>query len=60
MVIILGQARADRGDPGVLETAWQPPVICVRGNMNQNFDKCMTTLLAHEGGYVNYPSDPGG
>ena len=28
--------------------------------MNQNFDKCMTMLLAHEGGYVNHPSDPGG
>jgi len=28
--------------------------------MNQNFDICMTMLLAHEGGYVNHPSDPGG
>ena len=28
--------------------------------MNQNFDKCMTLLLEHEGGYVNHPSDPGG
>ena len=28
--------------------------------MNQNFDKCMTMLLTHEGGYVNHPSDPGG
>jgi len=28
--------------------------------MNQNFDTCMTMLLAHEGGYVNHPSDPGG
>ena len=28
--------------------------------MNRNFDKCMTMLLAHEGGYVNHPSDPGG
>ena len=28
--------------------------------MNQNFDKCMSMLLAHEGGYVNHPSDPGG
>ena len=28
--------------------------------MNQNFDTCMTMLLAHEGGFVNHPSDPGG
>ena len=28
--------------------------------MNQNFDKCMTMLLEHEGGFVNHPSDPGG
>lgn len=28
--------------------------------MNQNFEKCMEMLLAHEGGYVNHPSDPGG
>jgi len=28
--------------------------------MNGNFDKCMEMLLAHEGGYVNHPSDPGG
>ena len=28
--------------------------------MNINFDKCMTMLLAHEGGYVNHPDDPGG
>ena len=28
--------------------------------MNQNFDKCMSMLLKHEGGYVNHPADPGG
>ena len=28
--------------------------------MNMNFDKCMSMLLAHEGGYVNHPSGPGG
>ena len=28
--------------------------------MNQNFEKCMEMPLAHEGGYVNHPSDPGG
>jgi len=28
--------------------------------MNQNFDKCMSMLLEHEGGYVNHPADPGG
>ena len=28
--------------------------------MNANFDKCLAKLLAHEGGYVNHPSDPGG
>ena len=28
--------------------------------MNQNFDKCLSMLLEHEGGYVNHPSDPGG
>ena len=28
--------------------------------MNQNFDKCMSMLLKHEGGYVNHPEDPGG
>ena len=28
--------------------------------MNMNFDQCMSMLLAHEGGYVNHPSDPGG
>ena len=28
--------------------------------MNQNFDTCMTMLLAHEGGYVNDSRDSGG
>jgi lysozyme family protein len=28
--------------------------------MNKNFDKCLSMLLEHEGGYVNHPSDPGG
>lgn len=25
-----------------------------------NFDACLAEVLAHEGGYVNHPSDPGG
>ena len=25
-----------------------------------NFDGCLSRLLAHEGGYTNDPSDPGG
>jgi lysozyme family protein len=28
--------------------------------MNSNFELCLKKLLAHEGGYVNHPSDPGG
>lgn len=28
--------------------------------MNQNFDLCLVMLSAHEGGYFNHPSDPGG
>jgi len=28
--------------------------------MNSNFEACLKKLLAHEGGYVNHPSDPGG
>ena len=28
--------------------------------MRQNFDECLRMLLAHEGGFVNHPSDPGG
>jgi len=28
--------------------------------MNANFDKSLTELLKHEGGYVNHPQDPGG
>jgi len=28
--------------------------------MNTNFDKCMSWLLEHEGGFVNHPRDPGG
>lgn len=28
--------------------------------MQSNFDKCLSMLLEHEGGYVNHPSDPGG
>jgi len=28
--------------------------------MNKNYDKCLTMLLKHEGGYVNDPNDPGG
>jgi lysozyme family protein len=26
----------------------------------ENYDKCLETILHHEGGYVNHPSDPGG
>jgi len=25
-----------------------------------NYDKCLETILHHEGGYVNHPEDPGG
>jgi lysozyme family protein len=28
--------------------------------MQSNFDKCLALLLAHEGGFVNHPQDPGG
>lgn len=28
--------------------------------MKANFDNVMTEIFAHEGGYVNHPSDPGG
>ena len=28
--------------------------------MQSNYDKCLETILHHEGGYVNHPQDPGG
>ena len=28
--------------------------------MRENYDKCLKTILHHEGGYVNHPKDPGG
>ena len=28
--------------------------------MQSNFEKCLKAVLAHEGGYANHPSDPGG
>lgn len=28
--------------------------------MKGNFDACLKLVLAHEGGFVNHPSDPGG
>ena len=28
--------------------------------MQANYDKCLETILHHEGGYVNDPKDPGG
>ena len=28
--------------------------------MQLNYDKCLETILHHEGGYVNHPKDPGG
>ena len=28
--------------------------------MQANYDKCLETILHHEGGYVNHPKDPGG
>ena len=28
--------------------------------MKSNFNKCLTLILHHEGGYVNHPRDPGG
>ena len=28
--------------------------------MQENYQKCIETILHHEGGYVNHPSDPGG
>ena len=28
--------------------------------MKNNYDKCLETILHHEGGYVNHPQDPGG
>ena len=27
--------------------------------MQANYDKCLETILHHEGGYVNHPKDPG-
>jgi len=27
---------------------------------SKNYDKCLETILHHEGGYVNHPKDPGG
>ena len=26
--------------------------------MQANYDKCLETILHHEGGYVNHPKDP--
>ena len=28
--------------------------------MQENFSKCLTLILHHEGGWVNHPRDPGG
>jgi|TARA_R100001126_G_C4777003_1_gene125237 lysozyme family protein len=28
--------------------------------MKENYNKCLETILHHEGGYVNHPEDPGG
>jgi lysozyme family protein len=28
--------------------------------MQNNFEKCLAKMLAHEGGFVNHPKDPGG
>jgi lysozyme family protein len=28
--------------------------------MNANFETCLALMLAHEGGFVNHPKDPGG
>jgi lysozyme family protein len=28
--------------------------------MHKNFNKCLSMLLHHEGGFVNHPKDPGG
>lgn len=28
--------------------------------MNDNFDECLALVLAHEGGFVDHPKDPGG
>jgi lysozyme family protein len=28
--------------------------------MQSNFEKCLELMLAHEGGFVNHPQDPGG
>jgi len=28
--------------------------------MKANYNKCLETILHHEGGYVNHPKDPGG
>ena len=28
--------------------------------MQENYNKCLETILHHEGGYVNHPKDPGG
>jgi len=30
------------------------------GIMKKNYQKCLETILHHEGGYVNHPKDPGG
>jgi|TARA_B110000858_G_C17794611_1_gene471694 lysozyme family protein len=27
---------------------------------SENYEKCLETILHHEGGYVNHPKDPGG
>jgi lysozyme family protein len=28
--------------------------------MQSNFEPCLALMLAHEGGFVNHPQDPGG
>src|SRR5439155_14379719 len=32
----------------------------VRDAMQSTYETCLALLLAHEGGYTNHPSDPGG
>lgn len=68
VLIVQQRLKAAGFDPGPLDGVWGPRTAAAldaalgrkRARAAGRFEDAVQRVLAHEGGYVNHPSDPGG